>query len=330
MSVAEVLAGPTPYHVEHARAEHFLDSLPDACVSLAFLDLPYFGEKPDAWDNAWPDDGAFLAWVGGDICARVRRVLAPNGSLYVCASARLGSYVEMVVREHFEVLTNIRWKKPPHSTKAEMFTKEDLRAPFPASETIIFAEQRRERQGGTWRDALESARVAANMSRQDVSERIVGTRSGACWNWETGLRFPDATNWSALCALFPTLSRDARAEYESMRRPFFASESRPYTDVWDFATVNSYPGKHPCEKPEAMMEHVLEVSSRPGGVVLDCVSGSGAFPAKAVQLGRRVLAGDADAHWADVTRRRCEMARATGRTRIRRIEEAPVAQGRLF
>lgn len=31
---------------------------------------------------------------------------------------------------------------------------------------------------------LKEKREAAGLSRQDVSERIVGTRSGACWNWE--------------------------------------------------------------------------------------------------------------------------------------------------
>ncbi len=94
--------------------------------------------------------------------------------------------------------------------------------------------------------------------------------------------------------------------------------------------MQAYDGKHPCEKPEAMMEHVIETSSRPGDLVLDCVSGSGAFPAVAVRMGRRVLACDADEAWADATRRRCEMARATGKSEVRKVVKADVRQRTIF
>lgn len=147
---------PPTYRVACERAENFVDGLGDGCVSLVFFDGPYFGEKADeAWDTAWATDAEFLAWQGA-MLARFRRVLAPNGSIYVCASPRLGSRVEMNVAEHFDVLTNIRWRKPPHSTKAEMFVKEDLRAPFPASETIVFAEQK----GADERAAKDSGAAA--------------------------------------------------------------------------------------------------------------------------------------------------------------------------
>lgn len=115
---------------------------------------------------------------------------------------------------------------------------------------------------------------------------------------------------------------ELRREYEELRRPFFASESMPYTDVWEFPTVVAYPGKHTCEKPEALAAAIVEMSSRPGDVVLDCVSGSGAFPAVAVRLGRHALACDADEHWADVTRRRCEMAARDGQE-----HDAPCREG---
>lgn len=52
--------------------------------------------------------------------------------------------------------------------------------------------------------ALAAAREAAGLSRSDVSERVVGTRSGACWNWEHH-QFPEARHWPALRATLPTL-----------------------------------------------------------------------------------------------------------------------------
>lgn len=133
-------SGEERHHISCCRAEELSAALPDASVDLIVTDPPYFRVKGEAWDRAWKSDEEFLVWLGG-LMAQWRRVLKPNGSLYVFASPRMAWGVEGVVREHFEVLCNVRWAKPPHSTKAEMYQKGDLRAYFPASETIIFAEQ---------------------------------------------------------------------------------------------------------------------------------------------------------------------------------------------
>jgi adenine-specific DNA-methyltransferase len=41
-----------------------LRSLPDKSVNLITTDPPYFRVKGEAWDNAWKDSAAFLAWLG--------------------------------------------------------------------------------------------------------------------------------------------------------------------------------------------------------------------------------------------------------------------------
>jgi len=67
--------------------------------------------------------------------------------------------------------------------------------------------------------------------------------------------------------------------------------------VWNFATVQAYPGKHPCEKPLDMLEHIIKASSRPGDVVLDSFMGSGNTGIAAQKLGREFIGIDASAHW---------------------------------
>ncbi len=75
-------------------------------------------------------------------------------------------------------------------------------------------------------------------------------------------------------------------EYESLRRPFAVTADVPYTDVWTFPSVAFYPGKHPCEKPADLMEHIIRSSSRSGDVVADFFLGSGATLKAAIKLGR--------------------------------------------
>ena len=103
---------------------------------------------------------------------------------------------------------------------------------------------------------------------------------------------------------------DLRREYEDLRRPFSVTAEVPYTDVWDFPTVQAYKGKHPCEKPAAMMEHIVRTSTRPGQLVLDCFAGSGATGAACRKLGRRFVGIEIDFKWAQKARGRILQAEA--------------------
>lgn len=333
----------TPYYADtsvtlyEADALDVLAFLPDSSVNLIATDPPYFGVKDEEWDNVWSSDAEYLAWIGA-LCEEWRRVLKPNGSLYVFASPEMAHGVEGVIRQYFRLLSNIRWRKPPYSTKAEMFRKEDLREPFPASETILFAEQKgsydiaegvarydvacialKRRLFG---DPIREAMIATETSTHELTEAAGAFRShnhgGAASNWLLGYNCPTAEQYAKIRRFLNSRNgkadylrreyEDLRREYEDLRRPFNATADAPYTDVWDFPTVNVYPGKHPCEKPLAMMEHIVRTSSRPGDVVLDTFVGSGTTAEAARNMGRRAIAADNSPHWCRWTAERCSQA----------------------
>jgi adenine-specific DNA-methyltransferase len=101
---------------------------------------------------------------------------------------------------------------------------------------------------------------------------------------------------------------DLRREYEDLRRPFSVTANDQYTDVWTFPTVQAYEGKHVCEKPLALMEHIINASTRPGAVVLDCFSGSCSTGHACVNLGRDFIGIELCERWAATGRRRLELA----------------------
>jgi len=339
-----------PFRVVCARAEDFIGTLADGSVSLMTLDFPYFGVKEDAWDNAWPTPEAFTDWMGG-VLSKCRRVLAPNGSIYVFAASQvrggltMATRVEVEVARHFSVLTRITWRKP--FSRAEHTEKETLRAPFPASEAIIFAEQK-----GSDAIALgESKHIAKNdelrgfvfeplrtwfrgqVAAHGITSRRLNAAIGSSptgggmashYLGEIQFEIPTEKMYARIRAAFPgafereyeDLRREyenLQRQYEALRRPFSVSAEVPYTDVWTYETVNTYPGKHPCEKPEDLARDIVRASSRPGGLVADFFCGSGAFLAAAVAEGRRAVGCDMDPHWAEQARRRCEATLAAGR-----------------
>jgi len=71
--------------------------------------------------------------------------------------------------------------------------------------------------------------------------------------------------------------------------------------VWTIPPPESWEkkfGKHPTQKPLALLERILLASSSEGDLVLDPFMGSGTTALAALRLARRVFAIDADSAWA--------------------------------
>lgn len=96
---------------------------------------------------------------------------------------------------------------------------------------------------------------------------------------------------------YQSLSRqydNLKAQYHALRRPFAVSKDVPFTDVWSFKSVPYYVGKHPCEKPAALLEHIITSSSRVGETVLDCFMGGGSTGRACLSLNRHFIGIEMD------------------------------------
>ncbi len=65
-------------------------------------------------------------------------------------------------------------------------------------------------------------------------------------------------------------------------------------------------GKHPTQKPRALLDRIVRAGSSPGEVVLDPFNGSGTTGVAALATGRRYIGIDLDPGYLDLTRRRIE------------------------
>lgn len=163
------------------------------------------------------------------------------------------------------------------------------------------------------------ARAALNVSAREIHD---ATGTQMCSHWFSGSQWqlPKPAQYAQLQALFTRKAEgcdhpglpmpydalqaryaqlsDAlnqrRSEGEAARRVFTVTKAVPFLDVWTYPVVQGYPGKHPCEKPAAMMIDIINASSRPGDVLADFFMGSGSFLKAAIRLGRRVTGVERD------------------------------------
>jgi site-specific DNA-methyltransferase (adenine-specific) len=264
---------------------------------------------------------AYLDWTGR-VLDLLEPLLVDTGSLYWFCSPYYSHLVRLEVEKYFNVLNEIIWLKPSGPHKGAH--KEGLRRYFPQTEHIIFAEHKNADSAEyvgyeaianevyqPLKDHLDGARKRAGVTKA-ATNKICGVKNVASRHYYgTQWKPPTMYHYQLLDAAFRERSPDAGlmrferfiAEYERLkrevaarleeaqahRRVFNMSPDWNFTNVWQYATVDPRKGKHPTEKPLDLMEHIIRVSSRPGGVVLDPFMGSGSTGLAAFRLGRSFI-----------------------------------------
>ena len=312
----------------HGDSIEVLPSL-DAPVAALLTDPPYFKVKDDEWDNQWDKASDFLGWMGEwlDLC---KPLLAQNGSVWVFASPALTSSVERVVADRFRPLNSIRWvKEAGWHQKSELEAARRFLTPW---EGIVFAEQYHDVYGEQSKALhkevfaplgryIQTERERAGWTRSDLEVALGYASKGdptrgtaLCYRWEEGSSLPTADAYERMRDILngsggDYLRReyeDLRREYEDLRRPFTITDRALSTDVWTYPTVAPYPGKHPCEKPLVMVEHMIRVSTRPGDTILDPFAGSGTTLRAAANLGRKAIGVELDERYCEVIAKRLD------------------------
>jgi len=328
--------------LHNAECLAHMRTMPDNSVDAIVTDPPYFGVKDDDWDNQWKDAAHFIEWIG-ELSEQWQRILKPNGSLYCFASPRMAARVEVKIGERFDVLNSIVWSKFQNVQQvggvkgrheAQILDKGLGRSYFSDTERIIFAEHYGadniakgeasyvgkcdELRGFVFepiRAYLDSELERAGVTPRQVNE-ATGTQMAGHWFTRVQWALPTAKHYATMRELFGAGSlrreyedlrreyEDLRREYEDLRRPFNVTPDVPYTDVWTFRTVQAYEGKHVCEKPLALMEHIILASTRPGAIVFDPFMGSGSTGVAAVLNGRSFIGCEMDPkHYANASQR---------------------------
>lgn len=203
----------------------YLKTLPDNCIDLILTDPPYYKVKAAAWDNQWSSVEEFLGWLD-DVLAEFWRVLKPSGSLYLFCGSKLALETEMLIKQRLSVLNHIIWAKPSGPWGRQR--KEGLRAYFPSTERIIFAEHYgsegftkgavgysvkcQDLKGDVFKSLIEyfrSAREKLGVSAKDINE-CTGTQMCSHWFSYSQWQLPSSEQYAALQELFSRVAAERR------------------------------------------------------------------------------------------------------------------------
>ena len=276
-------------------------------VDALVTDPPYFKVKNEQWDRQWKKKQQFLGWMAEwmDI---TKPLLNPHASVWVFASPAMTTSVESVVNDKFRVLNTVRWiKREGYHRKVKPESQRQFLSPW---EGIVFAEQYDDVYGEMAKALRKEVFAPVGRYLQTEWESAgwkagklgvaLGRDSALPTRWAEGSSLPNPVDYEKMRAL---LNADGgnylRREYEDLRRPFKLTSKEHNSDIWEFKTVPHYKGKHPCEKPLPLMEHIIATSTRQGEVVLDPFAGSASTLVAARNLGRKAIGFEIDASYCE-------------------------------
>ena len=264
----------------------------------------------------------------------MRDLLADNGSIYVHLDWHVGHYVKMVLDEVFgreNFRSEITWKRLTYKqtqvkgygvlhdtilyyTKSNEFVWNDIRAEY---------GEERLRKYFCWVETLEGKNLRLSEAQLEGEEPILEGRRFAL-NPLINVN-PDRPNLRYEFLGFTRTwkyTRNKMEEYYKQgivfqpspdslpQRKQYLDESKgmKLNDIWvDIGGVMGGSKENidfPTQKPEALLERIIKVSSNEGNLVADIFCGSGTTMAVAEKLGRRWTGGDLSRFAIQVSRKR--------------------------
>jgi DNA modification methylase len=277
-------------HGDNARVLQAMADQLRASVTLVYLDPPFFTRREfesvtrrkaqsgpparlltPAFDDRWVGLESYLLTLRERL-EKLREVLAPDGSLVVHVDPRTSHYVKVLGDEIFGAnafASEIIWRYRRWPARTQNFQR--------VHDVLL-----------RW-VADPGGKPRFNQLYEELAPSTVKT-------WGRGKQR----------AVFDGQGRRRRSSTEEG-----ASPGVPLGDVWDIsiiAPVGRERTGYPTQKPEALVQRLIEACTNEGDLVLDPYMGSGTTIAVAARLGRRALGVDQSHVALAVTRERLKAA----------------------
>lgn len=238
--------------------------------------------------------------------ALMHRLLSPSGSIYVHLDCNMLFHVKILMDSIFGE-RNFRGMITRKKCKSKNFTRTTYGN---ISDYILFYTKS---ESPVWNRPYEDwdeekvlkeypfVEEGTGRRHKRVPCHAPGTRNGATGEPWRGMMPPEGKHWQYTPEKLEEM--DARGEiYWSSngnpRRKVYLDQSKgkPVQDIWlDFLDVNNQNTcltGYPTEKNLNMLKRIIEASSNPGDLVLDCFAGSGTTLIAADELGRQWIGAD--------------------------------------
>jgi adenine-specific DNA-methyltransferase len=247
----------------------------------------------------------------------IRELMSSSGSIYLHCDYRRSHMLKIIMDEVFgpdNFQNEIIWVRTnAHNLRAKGYVRaNDHILYFTKTGTYTFNElytpygeaQRsryREDENGRLYTGRDLTFSGVNPARQFEWR---GTKPPANRSWGSSLEQLEGL-WEEGRIL---VKQDGTPRLDGYKVYLKETKGNPLTTNWDeisrVGNTSSERLDYPTQKPESLIERIINVSSNPDDIILDCFMGSGTTQAVAMKLGRRFIGADINLGAVQITTKR--------------------------
>jgi site-specific DNA-methyltransferase (adenine-specific) len=236
--------------------------------------------------------------------AELYRVLKPTGSIYLHCDATASHYLKIFLDAIFDFqgfLNEIAWKRSvPHNDPKKYGRTHDY--------ILVFVKNRQQYVFNQQYTKQSESYISSHYTQQDEDGRVYRLQSLSASGSGPARRFgdklldpPPGTHWRFSQENIDDLLSRGAIIFTSKGQPNFKryldeSKGSALQSIWtDIPPINSQAKErlgYPTQKPEALLERIINASSNEGDLVLDPFCGCGTTIAVAERLNRRWIGID--------------------------------------
>ena len=277
---------------------------PDGRFDAIFADPPYFlsngGITCHAGKMVKVDKGDWDVSRGPELnhefnvewLRRCQRVLKPNGTIWVTGTHHVIFSIGYALQQlGFKILNDIAWEKPnpPPNLSCRYLTH--------STETVLWAAKN------------EKSKHVFNYQEM---RKVTGKQMKTVWRekeFEGRAVLPCRPDIGAAEHRSPTDENDPQLSTLNPLARRSAAETAQLSPVWTLpapSTGEKSFGKHPTQKPVALVERCLLASTHEGDLVLDPFLGNGTTAVASLRLKRGCVGIELDLHHVEIAALRAD------------------------
>lgn len=280
-------------------------------VKLVYIDPPYATGsifKSRAQQDAYVDlqtGSAYLEFMRHRLVF-LRELLADDGSIYVHLDQNMAFHVKILMDEIFGQSNFRNWitrkkSNPKNYTRKSYGNISDYILFYTKSDGYVWNRAYHDWEPEDAEREYPCVEEKTGRRYKKVPIHAPGTRNGATGQAWRGKLPPKGKHWQYTPQRLDEM--DARGEIYwsptgNPRRKIYLDESKgkPVQDIWldgkDAHNQNIKITGYPTEKNPTVLKRIVQASSNPGDIVLDCFAGSGTTLQVAQDLGRQWIGVD--------------------------------------
>lgn len=282
-----------------------------------------FTKKPNileeiAYRDTWGKGADSFISMVYERLVLMRDLLAEDGSIYVHCDWRVNSHLRIALDEIFgttHFINQVCWRR----TTAHGDAKQGAKRYDIVDDTILLFSKSNEKIWNTQYVPFSDAQIEQQYNKTDEEGRKyrlvtpTAAKPGGDTSYEwRGVTPPKGRYWAYTREKMQAFEDEGKLYYSNSGQPYikYFLDERPgvsASTIW-FDMLLAPTAKervdYPTQKPETLLERVINTSSNEGDLVADFFCGSGTTAAVAEKLGRKWIAADLGKFAIHTTRKR--------------------------